>query len=132
MRLLLRRTVPPAPAPLARVAPPSEGPERFYLVGSATADGAGRAVVTIPGPPRRTRFDVETVAVDSPAGTAEIFRNAEAPSNLLGVAPASPNVLERDLRQPLWPGERLVVVFTGAGAGVTCTVRFDGARRALG
>jgi len=113
-------------------APATAAPTRFRERGSATADAAGRAEVRFNGPPRGERWDLEAAAIDSDAGTAELFRSSEAPGNLIAVAPATPNALDRDNPHPVYPGERLVAVFTGAGVGTTCTVRLEGRRVRLG
>lgn len=124
----LRAPMTPAP----RAAPPTGFPDRFVAIGSGTSDGAGRAVVTLVGPPRRERWLIEFASIDSPAGTAELYRNAELPSNLLAVAPASPNALDRDHPAVIFQGERIVAVFAGAGAGVVCTIRVEGRRVRVG
>jgi len=100
--------------------------------GSETSDAGGRAVVTLIGPPRGERWDLESAAVFAPSGTVRLFRGAEADGNLIAVAPVSPNVLDRDHPQSIYQGGRIVVAFAGAGVGSVCTARIEGRRVRVG
>jgi hypothetical protein len=117
-------------APRQRSAPVyvPDQPDRFYLVDRAVADGTGRAVVNFQGPPRNQRWDIETAGVDG--GTLVTFyKNSEEPRNSFNIGEPSPNVLDRNRVYRVWTGERILVVFTGAVPGSTCTVHIEGARR---
>lgn len=117
----LKRRYPPQPLFV-----PSQ-PDRFYLVGSAVADAAGRAQVDFQGPPRGQTWFVETGGIDG--GTfAAFYKNSEEPRNSFNLGEPSPNTLDRNRGYRVWTGERILVVFTGAAVDAVCTVHMEGSR----
>lgn len=99
------------------------------LQATAQANAQGTATITFGPVPTFTTWTIRStsVASTSSARTAcTLFRNTVAEHNQLDVAPYSGNGDTTDTVLELHQGESLVVQWTGADPGATCSVNARG------
>jgi len=108
---------------MAGVETPVEQPLR------ATADASGTATVSTGGVPpwkvwRITRTSVTTTSVART--TATLYRNSISAANVIDSAAISGNNDTSDTVYEIRSGEQLIVVWTGADVGASCTATISG------